>query len=228
VSPNKLKITGFTLLELLIALSLLGFILALLFSGMRLGAHSWDAGETHSENSTHLALLQGFLRRNLSQITPFHWKKKADMNLAFIGQSDSIKLVAPITARLDTGGLFLISLELIQDNDDNQLVMRRAIPDADSIDFAALEHSEKVEKIVLADHVEELSFAYFGAETKDAEPQWQDQWGSRDNQQQLPYLIRMRIKFSNGRAWPDLIVAPLIGPDTGCVWDSPSNKCVRG
>lgn len=229
MSPNKLKITGFTLLELLIALSLLGFILALLFSGMRLGARSWDAVEVHSENSTHLAILQGFLRRNLSQITPFHWKKKADMNLAFIGQPDNIKLVAPITARSDIGGLFLISLELMQDNnDDTQLVMKRAIPDANSTDFTALDDSEKTEKIVLANHVDELSFAYFGPETKDAEPQWQDQWGSRNNQQQLPYLIRIRVKFSNGRIWPDLIVAPLIGPDTGCSWDSSSNKCIRG
>ena len=219
---GKHRITGFTLLELLIAMSLLGFILALLFGGMRLGARSWDAGEMRAENSTHLALLQGFLRRELNQVTPFRWKKKIDMNLAFIGQPDNVKLVAPIAVRLGTGGLFLISLELVQENDVGQLVMKRAIPDADSVDFTAL---EKVEKIVLADHVEELSFAYFGAETKDAEPQWRDQWGNRDSQQRLPYLIRVRVKFSNGRVWPDLVVAPLIGSDTGCVWNSSTNRC---
>ncbi|MFZ1547994.1 MAG: prepilin-type N-terminal cleavage/methylation domain-containing protein [Candidatus Nitrotoga sp.] len=222
---GKYRSAGFTLLELLIAMSLLGFILALLYGGMRLGSRSWDAGEIRTENSTHLALLQGFLRRELSQITPFHWKKKIDMNLAFIGQPDSIKLVAPIAVRLGTGGLFLISLELAQDNDVGQLVMRRAIPEAGSVDFTALENAEK---IVLADHVEELSFAYFGAETKDAEPQWQDQWGNLDSQQHLPYLIRVRVKFSNGRVWPDLVVAPLIGPDTGCAWDGSSNRCVSG
>lgn len=223
---DKHRIAGFTLLELLIAMSLLGFILALLFGGMRLGARSWDAGEIRAENSTHLALLQGFLRRELSQVTPFHWKKKADMNLAFIGQPDSIKLVAPIAVRLGTGGLFLIGLELVQDNQDNnvgQLVMRRVIPEAGSVDFTALETAEK---IVLADHVEELNFAYFGAETKDAEPQWRDQWGNRDSQQRLPYLIRVRVKFSNGRVWPDLVVAPLIGSDTGCAWDTAANRCV--
>ncbi|RFC32854.1 MAG: general secretion pathway protein J [Candidatus Nitrotoga sp. SPKER] len=220
---DKHKITGFTLLELLIAMSLLGFILVLLFGGMRLGARSWDAGEIRTENSTHLALLQGFLRRELSQVTPFHWKKKADMNLAFSGQPDNVKLVAPIAVRLGTGGLFLISLELVQDNDIGQLVMRRAIPDADSVDFTAL---EKAEKIVLADHVKELSFSYFGVDTKDAEPQWRDQWGNRDTQQRLPYLIRVRVKFNNGRVWPDLVVAPLIGSDTGCMWDNATNRCM--
>ncbi|CAH1191098.1 Type II secretion system protein J [Candidatus Nitrotoga sp. BS] len=222
---NKHRLAGFTLLELLIAMSLLGLILALLFGGMRLGARSWDAGEMHAENSTHLALLQGFLRRELSQVTPFHWKKKADMNLAFIGEPDNIKMVAPIAVRLGAGGLFLISLELAQDNDFGQLVMKRAIPVADSVDFTALEN---VEKIVLAEHVQEVSFAYFGAETKDAEPQWQDQWGNKDSQQHLPYLIRVRVKFSNGRVWPDLVVAPVIGSDTGCVWDSSISRCVSG
>ena len=219
---DKHKSAGFTLLELLIAMSLLGFILALLYGGMRLGARSWDAGELRTQNSTHLALVQGFLRRELSQVTPFHWKKKVDMNLAFIGEPDSIKLVAPIAVRLGKGGLFLISFELAQDNGVSQLVMRRAIPDADSVDFTALENAEK---IVLADHVEELSLAYFGGKTKDAKPQWLDEWGSLDSQQQLPYLIRFRVKFSNGRVWPDLVVAPLIGSDTGCMWDSSTNRC---
>ncbi|MEO6422064.1 MAG: prepilin-type N-terminal cleavage/methylation domain-containing protein [Candidatus Nitrotoga sp.] len=225
MSLNKHRVAGFTLLELLIAMSLLGLILALLFGGMRLGARSWEAGEIHAENSTHLALLQGFLRRELSQVTPFIWKKKADMNLAFIGEPDSIKMVAPIAVRLGAGGLFLISLELSRDNEVGQLVMRRAIPDADSVDFTALEN---VEKVVLAEHVKEVSFAYFGAETKDGEPQWRDQWGNKDSQQRLPYLIRVRVKFSNGRVWPDLVVAPLIGSDTGCVWDSSASKCVSG
>ena len=100
MNRDKHRITGFTLLELLIAMSLLGFILVLLFGGMRLGARSWDAGEKRAENATHLALLQGFLRRELSQVTPFRWKKKIDMNLAFIDQPDKLKLVAPIAVRL--------------------------------------------------------------------------------------------------------------------------------
>ncbi|NEX17237.1 MAG: general secretion pathway protein GspJ, partial [Halochromatium sp.] len=34
---------GFTLVELLIALSLIGIITLLLFSGLRLGSRSWEA-----------------------------------------------------------------------------------------------------------------------------------------------------------------------------------------
>jgi hypothetical protein len=117
--------------------------------------------------------------------------------------------------------LFLQELSL----DDGKLVMRQAPPDADSADFSALDDSEN---IVLADHVEALEFAYFGAETQEAEPQWTDDWRSQDAPQRLPYLIRMRIRFNDGQTWPDLVVAPVIGQETGCTWDDLAYRCVSG
>jgi general secretion pathway protein J len=218
------KTVGFTLLELLIAITLLGFMLALLFGGMRLGARSWDAGELRSGHSTHLALVQGFLRRELSQVYPYRWKKKVNTELAFVGESSRLRFVAPIAARLGPGGLYLVSVEQAEDKDGKQLVMKRVIPDSDSGDFNALDEAD-AEKDVLAEQIESINFAYFGAETKDAEPQWLDKW---DNPKSLPYLIRIRVKFSNGRDWPDLVVPPLIGNDTGCMWDSKTNRCISG
>jgi general secretion pathway protein J len=215
--------SGFTMLELLIAISLLGFILALLFGGMQLGARSWDAGELRSGNNTHLALLQGFLRRELNQIAPFRWKKKnVNQEFAFAGESGKLSFVAPVAVRLGPGGLHLVRLELVQDRDGSQFVMRQILPDSDTADFAALDSAEK---IVLAEQVESVSFAYFGAESKDAEPQWTDRW---DNLKRMPYLIRIRVKFSNGRDWPDLVAPLLIGGETGCEWDSTTNRCQGG
>ncbi len=221
MSRRIINAAGFTLLELLIALTLLGFILALLFGGLRLGSRSWDAGELRSEQSTHLALVQGFLRRELSQVYPFRWKKKVNSELAFAGESNRLRFVAPIAARLGPGGLYLVSLEQVRDKDGSQLVLKRSIPEPDSGDFNELDNAEKV---VLAEQVESVSFAYYGAETKDAEPLWSDKW---DNPKLLPYLIRIRVKFSNGRDWPDLVAPALIGPDTGCMWDSKVNRCVN-
>ncbi len=213
--------SGFTLLELLIAMTLLGFILALLFGGLHLGSRSWDAGDARAEKSTRLTLLQEFLRRELNQVTPYFWKNTVNPELAFDGEQNRLNMVAPIAVHLGPGGLFLLALGL----DDNKLVLMQAPPDSDSKDFSALDESEKV---VLADHVESLDFAYFGAESRDAEPRWTDHWSTQDTPQRLPYLIRIRIRFSDGQVWPDLVVAPVIGQDTGCVWDDLANRCVSG
>ena len=37
--------TGFTLLELVVAITLMGVVLVLLYSGLRLGLNGWDGGE---------------------------------------------------------------------------------------------------------------------------------------------------------------------------------------
>lgn len=101
--------------------------------------------------------------------------------------------------------------------------MRTAMPDLNTVDFSALAN---VEGMVLAEQVEELSFAYFGADNKDSPPYWREQWGNRETEQRLPLLIRVRMRFRDGRAWPDLVVAPQVGADTGCIWDNLLNRCV--
>lgn len=57
---------GFTLLELLIGMTLLGFMLALLFGGFRLAANSWDAVTARTERTTDEQLGRAFLRRLLT------------------------------------------------------------------------------------------------------------------------------------------------------------------
>ena len=53
------KQSGFTLLELLIGLALLGLILALMFGGLRLGIKSWDSGALASEEMARIRVFEG-------------------------------------------------------------------------------------------------------------------------------------------------------------------------
>jgi len=58
---------GFTLVELLIALSLIGLITLLLFSGLRLGTRAWEGVETTADRTAELRVARNFLERALVQ-----------------------------------------------------------------------------------------------------------------------------------------------------------------
>jgi general secretion pathway protein J len=210
---------GFTLLELLIGMVLLGLILTLLFGGLRLGAKSWDSGDKRADDSAQLRAIHGFIRRELSQVFPLRWKNEVDTRLAFAGAPDALKFVAPLPVQVSGGGLYLLGLELENGEEGQRLIMKRALTNPAAKDFSSLDQGEKS---VLADHVEKLSISYFGAATLESEPVWQEKW---DDPQRLPLLVRIQVKLSDGRDWPDLAV-PLI-VEKGCIWDSFHKRCVK-
>lgn len=212
--------TGFTLLELLIGMVLLGLILTLLFGGLRLGARSWDSGDKRAEDSAQMRAIHGFLRRELSQVLPLRWKNEADTRLAFEGTTDALKFVAPLPAQLSVGGLYLLGLELEDSDGTQRLIIKRTLTDSAAKDFSGLEQSEKS---VLADHVKKMTIAYFGAATAEGEPDWQTKW---DDPQRLPLLVRIQVELESGRGWPDL-VAPLIVENACANWDAFHKRCAN-
>ena len=61
---------GFTLIEVLIAMTLLGVMVVLLFSSLRIAAESWEAGETKTAQVNQKAVVYQFFKRHLSSIRP--------------------------------------------------------------------------------------------------------------------------------------------------------------
>lgn len=209
---------GFTLLELLVGMVLLGLILTLLFGGLRLGARSWDSGDKRTVDSAQLRAIHGFMRRELSQAFPLRWKYEVDTRLVFAGTPDALKFVAPLPIQVSGGGLYLLGLELEQGDNGQRLIMKRALSNSEARDFSSLEQGEKS---VLVEHVDKMRISYFGAATPESEPGWQEQW---DDPQRLPLLVRIQIKLSDGRDWPDLVVPMVV--ELGCTWDSLHKRCV--
>jgi general secretion pathway protein J len=203
---------GFTLLEMLIGLVLVGFVMVLLFAGLRLGIRSWDAGEARNEASAQRMLVVNFLRRTLEQATPLRWKLEGVDALAFSGASDSLDFYGPIAARSGLSGNQLLSLRL-QDAPDHSdspdspdsggdLVLFWRFHDPRKPGFTPLDEAESK---VLAQRVRAFELAYFGAESTAAEAQWHDQW--RDKLA-LPRLIRLRLTLADGEVWSEIVVAP--------------------
>lgn len=203
---------GFTLIELLIAMTLLAFILTLLFAGLRLGSRSWDAADLRVGENERLRVAHGLIRNELSQAHLMKWKNVVDAGIAFSGEGDTVKFMAPLPVRIGEGGLYLLSIGLEKNGDGARLVMKRHARTAEDKDFSALDTGETT---VLAEQVDKFSISYFGAESEQSEPRWVEQWS---NPKRLPSLVRIRLSEKAGRDWPELIVAPTAGGiDVGTV-----------
>jgi len=193
---------GFTLLELLIGMTLVGFILSLLFAGLNLGTRSWEAGEQRMVTSSRQAVVVDFIRRVIEQTYPLRWRVGEEDRLAFAGEAESLRFVGTVAMHDGASGNHLIALDLVDGETGRDLVMRWQLPDPGAPGFEPIEQAEPK---VLIKAVKEMALAYFGAQSETEDPAWHDQWL---DQKTPPELIRLQLTMENGETWPDIVAAP--------------------
>ena len=195
---------GFTLLELLVAISIFSLLSVMMYGGLSFGVRAWErVGEADARQSD-VQLIQSLLRRAFSQVQPLEvGGPRRRLRLAFEGRRDGVFFVGPIPAYVGPGGHYLIGLEVEGSGAARALTLRWEIfreerPDLDFTDAA--------EREVLLHGVRDLRLRYFGAEDEALSPQWRAEW---INNETLPRLIQAEVEFGPGdrRLWPELVVA---------------------
>lgn len=199
--------SGFTLLELLIAMTLLALLVAMLFGGMRLGTRAWEANDQRIEDSARLEIVQGFMRRLISQAYPLdRTERRPRRRIVFEGMPDAVTFPALLPPHLGFGGFQLVDFRLDDGANGKRLVMswRRFTGEADEVP-----PDEPEGETVLFDRIAGVEFAYFGAPARGQPPRWHERW---DDVTRLPSLVRVRVEFGDGdaRRWPELVIAPMI------------------
>ncbi len=217
------QMAGFTLIELIIALSLLALMSAVMFGSLSMAGRTWDGGEAKVAEVSAMRQTQEFLREQLSAEYPLRLRKVAEVPLLFAGERDEMRYAAALPPRVVDGGVYYFRLVVAKSDDKSQLILERLIPDP-----GALQEPEfrDAERSVLADGVAELHISYFGRDPDAGDvdaPTWRDHWGDR---QRLPLLVRIEVKPEKGAAWPVLVVEPRRAPESGCVsYDPARNRC---
>ncbi len=211
---------GFTLMELLIALTLLSLILSVLYGGLRLGAKTWDAVDDRVTQTEEQRLVRGFLRRALLQTKSVEWEFPPHRYVMFFGDSRQLDFVSPLSGYVGLGGLYVMRLALVPHEDGKALIMQRWLlhPDVlegqgDVPEWRPLEspghlripydHPSGVYGVsLLMESVDEMEFRYFGRKQRAKEWQWHTEWKEVPG---LPDSIGLRIGPKDD--WPELIVS---------------------
>jgi general secretion pathway protein J len=218
---SRARERGFTLIEVVLAMTLLATMMLLLYSGLSFALRSWDAGETNGRRFADRRLAENFLRREIGELFPMRWKDPMEVKVAFDGRRDALRFVSQRAPGIQLGGLSLVGLTVEEgaQRGTRNLVMRRAMPDDAARDFGPL---EKGEAHVILEGVEAVSFAYFGAENDFSEPQWFDEWKFAAR---VPQLVRMRVRTTDGGVLPDMVSRVMLGEEAGCLENSFQRLC---
>jgi general secretion pathway protein J len=208
---------GFTLIEVLIGITLLAMLGTVIASGVRLGGRAWNDAERQTANSDDMVLVQNLFRRTIVRARPaFISDDPRDLTVSFTGEAGTLSLIAPQPGT-PFGGPWVNERFYVAPNGASRAL------------FVALQRDgapAAASGIVLLDHVATVRFAYFGSSEPGEPASWQESW---TNRARLPDLVRVAVVRDTPRlsAWPELVVATRVTANAGCVFSALSSGCRR-
>jgi general secretion pathway protein J len=197
---------GFTLVELIIALLILSFVMALCASGFRFGTRVWDRVNSQSEQIDTLQAVQGFLRKSISHalIKDSLQEDQADAGESlFIGDATRVKFVSysPQYGIDD----YLYRYELYMNKQDNTLSLVYYPYNLKS------EKKDANKPLSMIEGVKNIEIKYFsGFIDENSNESWLVKW---DDVYSLPLLVKVNVAFiDNKLEWPEMIIPLRNGP----------------
>lgn len=225
-APSLRGAMGFTLIEVLIAMTLLSIMVVLLFSSLRICAKSWEQGESKITEVNEVAIVHNFFQQHLSSAIPLSddfkdgtfaasrpeagtATEQKDKTFSFQGKKQSLQFISVFPASAGRSGMQLFSVEP-QQQDKEQVIKVSLTP------FFPLTEGEewRREEVVLLRHVSDFTLAYFGSADGVDKSSWQDSWLEK---KVLPQLVKININTTNGVFWPEMIIDLKIAGAAGSV-----------
>ena len=172
--------SGFTLVEMLIALAILAMIVASTFTIFKSSTSSWQKGETRSERYHNARIAIGRMSMEISQAV-----SGENSAARFTGEKNKVRFLSFVSA---SSGVFELAEIGYWLNEDRKVLMRNEDMEPD-YDFSTHDYSD-----ILAEGVSELEFSYYDGIV------WEDIWESKKDPNEtdmLPKAVRIRLKVED-------------------------------
>ena len=189
--------SGFTLLELLISVTLLALITTLVAYSIRIGATAWEGSKRVTESWQQQHLVEQFIVRELSQARPVRTGTEQGARVAFIGDQRQLRFATLLPAHRGIGGIYYVILGVETEDDEaetERLVLTYWLARSDNFEADPAANQKRT---VLLEDLREIEIRYFGAERQRDAPEWYDAW---PDQVRLPEMVRIRFTSATGRS----------------------------
>ena len=175
---------GFTLLELILALSIVAAMLTIVFGGMRVGIRAWQRGGERSEALQHARSLAALLTQSLGGTAAYLAPAPAGAQpeVLFQGQPDRLGFVttSPPFPLASTIAFTAVMLSVDEGEQIGFAVREKAMPNEDPF--------EETPPILVDPTLTAVRFRYM----RDVEGSWEDIWDGAQ-ERALPRAIEVTL-----------------------------------
>ena len=193
---------GFTLVELLLAITLMSILLGLTYSGLRAATRSSLRGELILAAAGNLRASHQFIRRQVNQMLPLSFAETDDLEelrIVFQGDANHIQYVAPMPGYLGAGGPQVQLIEVVSGDDGESFIQfSHALLQGYTED-----RLRDRDPVILLERVNSAGFEFLGEDEDGELTGWSANW---DREDVLPVAVRLDLEFAKGMSlrWPDL------------------------
>jgi len=202
---------GYSLVEVLAALILLGTTFVFLASGIGTSRRVWERLDAKSDAVSSVVAAQALVRHRIEQAFPQTRFDASTPYVDFHGEANSLEFLSPATNAQGLQALRRYALSL---SPGGEVVLTSV---SDTLPAGA----PPQERRVLLSGVSAMVLSYWGRRP-DKTSGWMQSWTS---QAVLPSLVRLDVQFSDGRYWPALMVHPAATVDSLCVLEIGRGRC---
>ncbi len=187
---------GFTLIEVIVALVVLGFVLAGLAQAARFGMNAWSLETRLADNASELERVDRVLRQLVEQATP----PVSGDDRPFVGEEHRMTFVTNLPSQPQTDPIRRAQVAIGVD-DRHRLVLRwQPQPNA-----VALGPKPPEQEVVLAEGLQRIDLAY--RQNGGDGGKWSKAW----KYSPLPALVQIHFLLVNEhRHWPDMAMPTML------------------
>ena len=187
---------GFTLIEVIIALAIFGFVLVGLAQALRFGTSARVVEDRLAGNAAQLERIDRVLRRLIEQASP----PVSTDDKPFAGEEHRLTLMTLLPDEPQTA--MTRHAQVAIGVDDRHRLVLRWTPHPNAV---AIGPTPRLQEVVLAEGVERIDLAYH------ADTAGGGKWSKAWSESALPALVQLHFVLPAGRhRWPDMQVATLL------------------
>jgi general secretion pathway protein J len=211
---------GFTLLEIIVAVSIMGLLSVLVFSSLRMALNSYDRGQERIEAEAISRALENHMKRQIASLFPLvpsagmgfpQQGDNAGLNspmlqlstpdgaanpiqepVLFYGLPDSMTFISVVPlVHVNSPGLVIVRYGLARDEFGNHYLGAMELPYTGIESFLMMSDSPQGKPLPIIEGVEQVEFSYYGFDPVRQMYSWYQQW-SGSEAMAVPSAVRIK------------------------------------